>query len=234
MSTKPYAVFRGDFFIKEKGTSENLTACGNAQDAELSMSIDSITLESSGNERGTLDKEETKRTATLSVTFNKVGADMLKRYFYSKSSTAQSAGTDKAFTLPAMQPGDLFVFPDVGVSNVEVTGKTEGVDYKLLPNGGGLVAILAIAADVAGTYDCSAGTNIGVFTGEGTEYELYYISETTGTRIQFLRWKPDPAQAVKLIDNSNFASFQLSGELLIDESVAPGPLGRFAIVKKAG
>jgi len=157
---------------------------------------------------------------------------MFKRYVYSKGSTTQAADTDVAFTLPAMQPGDLFLLPVSNASNVVITGKTAGVDY-VVKNKHAIVAKTAIAAGVTGTCDCGAATSLGVFTDSDTEYEVLFISETSGRTIHFRRWKPTPAATMKLIDASNIASFNLEGELMIDESIVEGPLGRYAVVTEA-
>jgi hypothetical protein len=228
-----YATSRGAFYIKTKGTSENFQEMGNSADAEVAMSVEFATLESSGDERGTLAKEETKRSATLKITSNSQATAMFKKYVYSKATTSQAADTDVAFTLPAMAPGELFKFADNNVSNVTITGKTAGVDYVVKPKSGAIVAKTAFTAGVEGTYDCGAATNIGVFTDSDTEYEVLFVSETSGRTIHFRRWKPSPAATMKLIDSSNIASFNLEGELMIDESIPEGVLGRYAVVTEA-
>ena len=232
MATPKYATLKGDFFIKEKGSAENFYFFGNSQEATFEMGIEKATLESSGNERGTLASEETSRTATFSMTPNSLATRNLKLYFYSKGSETQASATDQAFTLPAMVEGEMFRFAHVNVTNVNIEDLVAGTDYKVLAKGGALVAMKTIVAGKEGTYDAAGATKVGVFTGDGMEYEVYYVSEKTGKTVHFRRWKPDPAQSVALIGN-DFASFPLSGECLIDESIPEGPLGRFAVVTDA-
>lgn len=227
-----YGTSRGSFYMRVKGSGDNFQEIGNAADAEVNMSVDFAALESSGDERGTLAKEETKRSAMLKITANSQARAMYKRYVYSKGSTTQSADTDVAFTLPAMQPGDLFLLPVSNATNVVITGKTAGVDY-VVKNKHAIIAKSAIAAGVTGTCDCGAATSLGVFTDADTEYEVLFISETSGRTLHFRRWKPTPAATLKLIDAANIASFNLEGELLIDETIPEGPLGRYAVVTEA-
>lgn len=230
-TAKKYATMKGDFFIKQKDSEENFWSTGNAQEASMGMTIEKVTLESSGNESGTLASEETSRKATFTLTLNALGTKQMKMYFYSKSSETQAAATAQTFTLPAMAEGEAFKFDHANVSNVDVDTLVEGVDYKVLA-GGVLVAMKAIAAGKTGTYDAGTADKVGVFTGDGIEYEVLYVSEKTGTTAHILRWKPDPAQALALI-GTEFASFTLEGECLIDESIPEGPLGRFAVVTRA-
>lgn len=230
-TAKTYATMKGDIFIFQKGSSENFWYVGNAQEASMGMTIEKATLESSGNESGTLASEETSRKATFSLTLNALGTKQMKMYFYSKASETQAAATEQAFTLPAMVAGEAFKFNHANISNVEVATLVEGVDYKVL-SGGVLVAMKTIAAGKTGTYDAGTADKVGVFTGDGIEYEVLYISEKTGTTAHIRRWKPDPAQTLSLI-GTEFASFTLEGECLIDESIPEGPLGRFAVVTRA-
>lgn len=230
-TAKKYATMKGDFFIKLKGSTENFWSAGNAQEASLAMTIEKVSLESSGNESGTLETEETSRTATFSLSLNALGTKQMRMYFYSKASETQAPATAQTFTLPAMTAEEGFKLAHVNVSNVDVDTLVEGVDYKVL-SGGMLIAMKTIAAGKTGTYDAGGADKIGVFTGDGIEYEVFYVSEKTGKTVNILRWKPDPAQALSLI-GTEFASFTLEGECLIDESIPEGPLGRFAVVTSA-
>lgn len=240
-----YAKLRGDFFIKKRGTAELPYFLGNVSEASLGMTVETDSLESSGNERGKLAVWENSRDATLSMTLNSVAATNAKLYFYSNASVTQDADTGFTADYPVGDVGELIKLPHVNVKNVVVTvtpaeGEepavtlTEGEDYQVYAKGGALRLLKKNEAKLTAgiSYDVEAATSTGVFTSEGDEYELIYISEATGKRIEFRRWKPNPAQAVSLI-SSDWASFQLEGSCLIDETIASGPLGRIAVVHDA-
>lgn len=233
MATKPYATLRGDFFFRLYGSNEPWSPMGNAQDASLDLSAEYATLESTGNERGTLAKEETSRKMLLKVSLNSLGVRQCVMYLYSSGSVSQEAAADLPVTLPVMKRGQAFNLPHGNVSNVDIADLIEGVDYRVQKTGV-IVALKDIPAGKSGTYDASVASNLGALTGSGTEYEVLYISENTGKKFQFMRWLPDPAQTVQLV-SSEIAKFDLSGECLIDENLpANGSLGRIAKITDIG
>jgi hypothetical protein len=222
-----YKSLKGDFFLREKGVG-NYYFIGNVAEAQFSMTRETLELVSSGNESGTLASEETSKAATLSLTLNSLAQKNMATVLYG-AVVSQAAAIGKTFELPALAAGEAYPLADKNVSNVVITGLTAGVDYKVLGAGGVIVALVAIAAPAEGTYDCGTATGVGVFTHSGKEYEVLYVSEASGKSAEFMRWKPNPAQALALISNE-FASFAIEGPVLIDETLAEGPLGRFARV----
>jgi len=224
-----YKSLKGDFFIREKGVG-NYYFIGNVAESQFSMTRETIELASTGNESGTLATEETSKAATLAMTLNSLAQKNLATVLYGNV-VSQAAAIDQAFALPALAAGEAYALPHKNVSNVAITGLTAGVDYKVLGKGGVIVALVACAA-AAGTYDAGTASGVGVFTHSGKEYEVMYVSEASGKSAEFLRWKPNPAQALALISNE-FATFAIEGPCLIDETIAEGPLGRFARVYDA-
>lgn len=229
MSNNKHSYFslKGDFFVKEKGTSEAPVYIGNVAEAAFNMSRETITLKSSGNESGDLAVEEVSKSAELSMTLNSMAAKNLAMVLYG-TTVAQASVTAAAFTLPALAAGTAYKLAHVNVSNVTITGLTLGVDYKVLSAGGMVVALKDIAATAEGTYDAGTANAVGVFTTSGKEYEVFYTSEASGKSVNILRWQPNPAQALNLI-SAEFSSFPIAGPCLIDETIAEGPLGRFAV-----
>lgn len=232
MATKPYASFKGDFFIRKRGSILPWSPLGNSQEASLGLASEYITLTSSGNEKGTLAKEETSRTMMLNISLNSLGVRQCTMYLYSSGAVAQAAVTAVAFTLPAMAAGEAFNLAHGNVSNVEIADLVEGGDYRVHQTGV-IVAIKTIVAGKSGTYDAAIANDIGAFTAEGEEYEVLYVSENTGKKLVFARWKPDPAATVALV-SSEFAKFDLAGECLVDENLPIGPLGRIAKMTDIG
>ncbi|MNU44061.1 hypothetical protein D3C71_328660 [compost metagenome] len=229
MSNKPqYFSLKGDFFIREKGSTSAPFYIGNISAATFGMTRETATLKSTGNESGDLAVEEVSKSATLSLTMNSIAARNLAMQLYG-TVQAQVAATAKAFSLPILKEGEMFKLDHVNVSNVEITGLVLGTDFKVLGAGGVIVALKDISETAEGTYDAGTASAIGVFTTSGKEYEVTYVSENSGKTVIVRRWKPDPAQAFELI-SSEFAAPQLTGPVLIDESIAEGPLGRFAVV----
>lgn len=223
-----YFSLKGDFFVKEKGTTDAPVYIGNVADASFSMSRETITLKSTGNESGDLAVEETSKSAELSLTLNSMAAKNLAMVLYG-TVVSQAAVTGATFTLPALQAGTAYKLDQVKVKNVVLTGLTAGVDYKVLSAGGLIVALRDLDTTHAGTYDADTASAVGVFTNSGKEYEVFYVSEHSGKAVDIKRWKPNPAQTVNLI-SSDFASFQVAGPCLIDETIVEGPLGRFAVL----
>lgn len=230
-TTQQYFTMKGDFFIKERGVAGFPHYLGNIADANLGMTIESVSLQSTGNESGELASEEVSRTATFAMTMNSITASNLAIQLYG-SVQAQEAVTAQAFALPALKAGEMFRLGHVKVSNVEIGALVDGVDYKLHAGSGAIVALKDIVATPSGTYDAGVATAIGVFSGTAKEYEVTYISGKTGKTIVIHRWKPDPAQAINLISNE-FAAMEISGPALIDETKPDGPLGRIAVVYSA-
>ncbi|PPE69504.1 hypothetical protein IS481_14750 [Caldimonas thermodepolymerans] len=229
MSKPQYYSLKGDFFIRKRSDpTAKPFYFGNAAAATFSMTRETVTLRSSGNESGDLAVEEVSKSATLSITGNNLEARNLAMYLYG-TVQAQAEATAQTFTLPALKDGEMFKLPHVNVSDVEIEDLTEGEDFKVLAAGGVVVALKDIAASAAGTYDAGEAQALGVFTTDGDEYEVTYVSERTGKTIVIHRWKPNPASAFELISNE-FAAPVLEGPVLLDETLPEGPLGRFAVV----
>jgi hypothetical protein len=229
--TPQYFTMKGDFFIKAYGTAEAPHYVGNVPASTFSMTRETATLTSSGNESGDLAVEEVSKSASLSVTLNSLTAKNLAMHLYG-TVQAQAAATAQAFSLPISKAGDMFKLAHVKVSNVELGDLEVGVDYKVLPKGGAIVLLKDTIAATPGTYDAGEASAIGVFTHSGKEYTLTFISENSGKTIVIHKWKPNPAAAFELI-SSEFAAPVLEGPVLIDESLTEGPLGRFGVIYDA-
>lgn len=93
-----YQTMRGSFAIRKRGVG-NYREMGNVADAELTMNIDYVTLESADDDRGTEAKEETKRTVMLKLTANSQATEAFRRYVHSKASVIQAAAADQTLSL---------------------------------------------------------------------------------------------------------------------------------------
>jgi hypothetical protein len=231
MSNKQYHSLKGDFFIRDAGSAATVPFkyVGNVSAASFGMTRETVQLTSSGNDAGTLAEEETARDATLSLTLNAIQKQNLAIALYGNT-VAQTAGTAATVTLPVLAAGDAFPLAHINVSNVVVTGKTAGVDYKLRAKSGVIEILTPFAAGVEVTYDHGTADAVGVFTQNAKEYEVLYASESGGMRVRFSRWQPAPATALALI-STEIASLEVAGSLLKVEG-GDQTFGGFAKVEK--
>lgn len=222
---KQYFSLKGDFFLRERGTTAPFFYLGNVSESAVEMERETIVLKSSGNELGDLDEEELSLSANFSMTPNSLVARNLGIAFQGNVGE-QAAAADQSFTVPAMKAGDAIRLPHVNVTNVVIDTLTEGVDYTVLASGGVIRARKDVAA-TTGTYDAGTAKTIGMFTNTKREFEVLYVSERSGKTFHFYRWKPSPASNFALISDE-YAGIPVTGKLLADETAASGLMGRYA------
>lgn len=223
-----YYTIGGDFFLKERGSLLLPEYMGDVGEASIDMSIETVSLQSSGNETGELAIEEVSRTSAFKAKPNSITAANISRFVYGNI-VPQAAATALTFALPVMKAGQLFRLGYVNVSNVEVGSLVAGVDYTLRAKSGAIVALRDLAATPDGTFDAAAGSAIGIMSAAAREYEITFISEKTGKTVVIYRWKPNPAETFNLI-SKEFASLSVSGPCLLDETKPDGPLGRIGAI----
>lgn len=233
MSKPQYFSIKGNWYARLWGTSDPFRSMGNTPAAQLSFTRETESLMSTGNVKGKLAEEETSRDASLTITFNEMGKEMLKLYVYGATKDV-SAVTSAAFTLPTLKAGEVYFLPHVNVSNVVLDTLVEGVDYDVSATGGQITARKDIVApSTDGTYDASTSARVGIFATDGVALELMFISENSGKRINLYKWQPNPADTLDVV-STTIAAPKLSGPLLADDTARPDPeLGNFGVIHDA-
>ncbi len=200
----------------------------NATSGTLDLQAPQTKVKSNGNRPGTVFTFETDRTAKLSITAQSRHLALWKASLLANS-VAVEAATANTATLPAMTAGQVFMFDEANVSNVVITGKTEGTDYILDAKSGVIEALTTFTAGVEVTYDSGAYDNLGVFSAEAQEYEVIFYSEKSGQSYRFFNAKGSPAGAFALLQDGNgVGTATLDFELQIDPTAPDtGDLGQY-------
>lgn len=230
-----YMSLKGDFHIAERdanGAAADYITVGNTPAAQMSMTVETVELKSSGNTPGTLASEEVSREAELSVTFNNTEAANLARVLYGPVAD-QAAAQNVAVNLGDLAAGQTVLLPRVNVTAGAFTktgavALVEGTDYVLDKVGGMFKALVALTG-VSGTVDCAAAKSVGILANSGKEYAVRFVSNK-GVVVDLYRWKPAPATNFALISDE-FAAFEVSGKVLVDETKPENAvLGRYGAV----
>ena len=148
----------------------------------------------------------------------------------SEAQTAYVGGFIKTDYVPDT---DTIVVKDV----TDVTTYTEGTDYEVTPGGITIIdpAPTIVDTDVLHiTYTSQTSSMIEALTSASNEFKLVFAGlnkaqECEPLIIDVFRFKPDPAQAMPFIGDE-FAVLELSGEVLIDDSVTTAGLSQYFTV----
>lgn len=226
MSTPKYTVQRARVYVSKYGLNDYRDL--NVVDAATySFEEETITKASTNEVSGDVAKKTIRTSGTLTLTMGSTEFENFKLATRAKSSV-QSAIADGAFTFPVCDAGFLFKLPATNINTVTLTGKQEGVDYRVLKNAGFVQAITANTAELAGTFTAGMANRAGIAAGAETEYTVVVDdilnAETTG----FYKWSPGLPQNIALISPNEFGVYEVTGPLLLDETQpANGDLGQF-------
>lgn len=241
MSKHNYYSLKGKITIFERtenGQPINGEFVGNATEATFSMTREVVELrESYSGTNAIVAQEERSKDGTLSVTLNSLAAKNLARVMYG-TVVAQEAGTASDEALGDAAAGETKALSKVNVSGLVIKAGAAtlvaGTDYTASAKTG-LITFLTAHTDVTASYAYGASEAIGVFTNSGKEYYVRFDAETSDGGLlvaEFPRWKPNPASNFGLI-SQDFASFQISGPVLFDETIVNSPLGNFGRIYRA-
>lgn len=227
-TTNKLFALKGNFYSRLAGSTTAYEPFLNATGGQISMSIETVKQKSNGDEPGIIAEDEVSREATFELTIQSRHKENLRKMLYAVS-VERPAATGTAFTLPVGAVGSVHKLASANVSNVTLTGLTEGVDFTVKAKSGVIVYLTERTATVEGTFDNGTYTEFGVFAASSIELEILFTSEKSGQSYVLYRVKLSPAQALQLVSDGNeFGSATLSGTLLAKEGAVADPtLGQY-------
>lgn len=223
---RKFQLLRGSLYFREAGTEGAWTPFGPSRDSSLSLSIENVTLVS-GDDGATLDTRQTAKNAEFATTLQSLSDSNLAIALQTPVVKAPAV-VDGAVTIPVLVAGQA-VFVQPGVTELTVTGLTEGVDYALDKEAGRIVALKDLAAEATGTYSAGEVTEMGILAATGKTFELRYdATKESGILIHIYKWNPSPAQNVTMNAGNEHTALALTGACLADDTKAvDSELGQF-------
>lgn len=219
MSTdKEYFSLEGKFYAETYGSSEGYRALGNVSEASVALEKTTVELESAMGDGGILEIETQKSKASLSMTVNSMQLQNIALTQHGDIGTQEAATaiTELIGTIPAQR---VRFVSKKNISNATLAAGTAlpaGVSVDQV--GGGFINTTDAAIVVGSVkFDCGVTDQVGILTNDGPRVSVRFISPK-GYGFDGYKWAPNCAAAIPLIKKGEFASYQIAGPLLEDDS----------------
>lgn len=225
--TAKYEISRARMHVRKVGTSA-LRDVNVIDSASYSFDEQTIEKQSTNEVKGVVASKTISTTGTLTVVFGSTEYENFVMAVRAKTSTQAANGTG-TFTFPVAQAGECFKLPDGNILTTTVAGKVEGVDYQVFKASGIVSVLTDNAAAIEGCgYTSGVAKRAAIGAGADAEYEVFFTDELNGEMTQFYKWKPNLPQNIQLVNISEFSTYEVSGQILLDESKpASGDMGQF-------
>lgn len=229
MSTAKYEVKRARVYLR-KSTSNVFRDINTVDAASYAFQEDKITKQSTNEVIGDVAKKVIKTSGTLTLTMGSTEWENFCIAVRARVST-QAAVTAGAFTYPVLAAGEMFKLPHVNITAATIAGKVEGVDFKIMKNSGFITALTDNLAIIeGGTYAAGLARRGAIAAGTADEYEVIVDDILNSESNGFYRWSPNLPSNVALISANEFGVYEVTGDLLLDESKASdGEYGQFGV-----
>ncbi|ABC29677.1 conserved hypothetical protein [Hahella chejuensis KCTC 2396] len=220
----------GKFWVREAGTTGPFYELGNISAANFGIESESQSLRNYRGGGGEANKLERITAVSLALTLHDFNSANLAMVLYGDTSTEASAavaaeavtGKDSgllrtAFMIDATQTVTVTdtAGPTVLVEGTDYTVTAAGIE---VIEGGGIADATALEID----YTKAAATYVDSLKNSGKTFEMIIDGVNDAQSglpfiIDVWKFKPSPAQEVGVISD-DFASFDISGSVLIDSS----------------
>lgn len=227
MSAPVYTTKRARFWVEPYGTGE-LRDIRIVDEAKYSFNEETIKKKSTNEVIGTVAVATISTEGTAAITMGSTEYDNFVLATRSRASTqaAVSAGT---FAYPALEAGQAFKLPHENITSMSVTGKVEGVDYKLYRSSGICTLLNDNTTEIdGGTYSSGQTLQAGIAAADAQYFTLHIADELNKEYTKLYRARPLLPEDVSLITPDEFGTLTVNFELLLDDSKpSDGALGQF-------
>ena len=217
---------------------------GNCSALTISPSVTTFSHEESRTGKNLVDKTIISSVAYgFSMTLDSVAKEALELYMYATTSTSAGASVtdeaatavhDKAFKLTGsnITAGSIVVTNDTGVTTYVLD-----TDYVIDDETAGLIRVLSTGAITDGQallvdYTNGATETINPAAGQANiEKRIMFAGlnrarDNSPVTVEFYKVQLEQAQEWTLINDEEFASFQINGQILLD-TLQPASTGQF-------
>lgn len=191
---------------------------GDAEDVNIEVNVETKDVYS--NEYAVRTKIKTIVTqtgATINLTLKQLsGFVRACSLMASEDTMVQAAVIDASVSLSDVEAGGIYKLPHLNVSNVTITGKVEGVDFKVDAEAG-FIESITLTGDVTLTYDAAAitsGHQSGIANNPSIRCEIVLRGQNAeGPRSLVQLWDVElrPSSSRNLISSEDNVTVQLTG-----------------------